>query len=248
MGISMMAIDPETFHVYIDPVMSESLPEYSVEGTDNFFYTYGYCSPKRLSLGITQGKGRRIKNTTLEQMKEKMNNLRKQVMPGIWSRFMKSLDPLQRKTVNEMLKGKCAVRTNKLSPHTLSIISFLKTKKIRELYRENDLVALTDFNTLFVLLSSRNIQFYSWPGYYDTEAPMKFLKRITITSEVISDVIEFMKDTDYESRRDIFPSVPSFKTKANKQKRMDLIRSAVNNRKKIFRKEYLQKKANNVAN
>lgn len=195
MGITSVAIDPENYHVYLNPSTAgfRMREKYCVEGTDNFFYPYGLNSPYRMSEGLSQGRHIMKARYFPEEYRKRFLYTIKKIGSKVWNRFLRSLTAEQKETARKMMGPRFSISVA-VSPYREHVQAFLIAKGLQPLLEEKDFDIYTDLSTLFAVMDFYSVFFYTWPGYLDLHAPMKYVGSVRYSENCISQLMRFFRD------------------------------------------------------
>lgn len=207
MKIKSICIDPETFRVYIDPerASDDYSSKYVVEGTDGLFYPYRYTSLQRLSIGITTSR-QPIKIGKVKLLHDKYYKLKNELHPKLWKSFKHGLSDKMRRMASSLLYGIYNPRniTERFPANKEAAVTLLVSKGFPIVIKNPEYIILSDFKKLYIIIVNKFVMIYSWSGYYDIESPMKLYVQFHSGINIVPDLINFLKDDNYESRRKIF--------------------------------------------
>ena len=200
-GISNVLIDKKNYRVLIDANgYNRETP--LVEGPDNNFYWYGFASFLRMGQGYTQGKFRRISQNTLKYAVKRFHML----IHSNWGIFLdvcrNGPEFLGSKRNMTNIANGIFILINQKRPIVFSIESLLESHSFIRIFESKQMTAWLSYEGWFSILTNNSIQFYSWPKYYDINAPMKFWCLYKIKGETtMQRVIDFINSENKEKFR-----------------------------------------------
>jgi hypothetical protein len=206
-----ICIDPCNFHVYIDPerVPSEFVSDHAIEGIDGLFYPYRFTSLKRLSVGILTSRSYQVPSGRLKMLQAKWNNLKNQLHPKLWKSFRHNLSEADNRAAASLLWGSYLPvdRVVKSPVNREAAVTLLISKEFPIVFQYPEYTILSDWKKLYIIVMNGFVTIYSWPGYFDIEAPMKLYVQFRIDMNIVPNLIKFLQDKNYESRKKIYKPI-----------------------------------------